>query len=163
MDKEEKRKLVTYSAIFILLALVILPIVGLLVISQLGPYIYLVGIFATDEGSGDEPRYSMNCFEGDEIHEIKEEWVRSDNITSYEDIPKNQTRDIPQRINESLKAAPSFWFTATEYENLSEREKEVFRRGLNGTRVNRNEAVDTLVLYQGDVYYCDTDRFRGGA
>jgi len=110
----------------------------------------------------DKPPYAMTC-EAEEAQEIREEWVRSDNITSYEDIPKNQTENMPQRIRDSLKADPSFWLTATKYENLSEKEKEVFRRGLNGTRINRNKSIDTLVIYQGDVYYCDTDRVVQGA
>jgi 23S rRNA maturation mini-RNase III len=113
--------------------------------------------------SNEGPEYSMICYTGEDIQEIREEWVRSENITSYEDLPKNQTENLPQRIKESLKADASYWLTAVKYSNLSEDEKDVFRRGINGTRISRDESIGTLVLYEGSVYYCDTDRYTEGA
>jgi len=160
MDKEERENLVTYSAIFIHLAVVILPIVGLLVISQLGPYIYLIGIFATDK----EPQYRVTCDTYDRT--IKTEWLASNNITGYEDIPEAQKRNPSNDTKEELKGIPSGWFNATNYSDLSTPEKESFKKALDdGTRVKNRSKTPPYprVFYNGEVYLCDTTQIGEGA
>lgn len=154
----KKEKLATYSGGLVILIIVLLLLTWLIV-SQSAWLAQIIALSGTEGGSV----YYISCEDGDVIQEINQEWVRSNNITSYEDIPKNQTKNIPQRIKESLKADPSFWLTATKYKNLSESKKEVFKKGLNGTRINKSESLGTLVLYQEDVYYCDIGEVRQGA
>lgn len=119
--------------------------------------------------------YGMWCdkqedFEQEEpSFEIKRTWIRSANITSYEDIPENEKNNLSNEAKEALKNVSSFWYNGTYYQNLSEKEKDIFNTSINDmARLNRSELdryvfANSLILYGGDIYYCDADRISRGA
>jgi len=117
--------------------------------------------------SPNDETYSMECHEHKDLATQKT-WIRSSNITSYEDIPENEKNNLSNDTVESLRSYSPFWYNGTDYQNLSEREKDVFNTAIDtGARLNRNEVdryvfTDSLILYEGDVYHC-TGRRIGGA
>jgi hypothetical protein len=121
--------------------------------------LYLGVDFITDGQGG----YLVSCNEYDgEMstgEELKEEWIISDNITSYEDIPQSQKDNISNNTVEVLKGADGL-FSAINYTEMSADEKELFRKALN-TSVRANSRPYARVVYRGNVYSCDMAVLEG--
>jgi len=121
----------------------------------------LVGLFlglaVFLSGSGGETTYGVSCSEYDVP--VETGWLLSDNITSYEDIPQNQKRNLSNDTVETLKRLNSYSYNATDYTDMSNKQKRVFIQALNGSIVvrNRSKTPDTQVVYKNEIYFCDTD------
>ena len=138
-------------------------IIFVLLFSQL--FLPFVVLF---EGSGVD--YSFDCreYEGELStgYNLEEEWLLSENITGYEDIPENQKTNLSNETIEALRSLGEGSFTSSNYSELTEEQKKNFREDLNDERVivnDRNLSPPSHVFYRGQMYTCDTDRFSSGA
>ncbi len=139
--EEEERSLL----IIVLLAFVILIIAM--------PILLFLSL---DGGS----EYAMSCSAYEPT--AQEEWLRSDNITSYEDIPESKKENLSEDERERLKSLPSFWFDGDDYGNLSNAQKDAFERAINHTiRANRSEIISKRVFYRGKTYRCERNPITG--
>jgi len=160
-----EKKQIKYLAVLALILVVVLPILASLVFEKLFWAVYVIGLSVTDDG----PEYFVTCSEYDsELStgaEIKEKWVISDNITRYDDLPETQKENFSNKTVEAFKQVP-FAFKATDYAEMSDDQKEIFREAINGSNVdidNRSKTPERRVVYRGKVYTCDADRHHGGA
>lgn len=108
---------------------------------------------------------------------MKTEWLISDNVTSYNDIPKSERRNLSEDAKEFLKGNPSQRreFTPIDYQELSSREKEIFKRAIkerikgNYSEVSeyaeiiRSDGKNNHILYRNVLYDCDIIRPEEGA
>lgn len=122
----------------------------------------LITFLALSGGGGTE--YSVTCDEYDgELgtgEKLREEWVISDNITSYKDIPEGQKGNLSNDTINILKGL-THSYNATNYTELSDKQKEVFREAIDERFAvvdNREKTPYVRVVYQDVVYFCDTDR-----
>jgi hypothetical protein len=93
---------------------------------------------------------------------VKREWVLSDNIMSYEELPEDEKKNLSNASIEILKRSDSL-FVATNYSNLSAAQKEIFRASVNESeepdRVNSRDKVPTgRIIYRGEIYSCELHR-----
>jgi len=119
---------------------------------------FFLPFFILSSGEGTE--YGFNCeeYEGG----LKEEWLLSENITGYEDIPENQKTNLSNETIEALKSLGRRSFTSSNYSELTEEQKGNFKKVLKGERVivnDRNATPPSHVFYGDQMYTCDTDRF----
>jgi hypothetical protein len=122
----------------------------------------IIGASAILFPSGDDGRsgrHVVTCKEYDGKmatgEKLKEEWVLSDNITSYADIPKSKKENLSNKSITILKRANSS-FKPTHYDNLSNAEQRLFKQALN-TTVWTDISLAGDVVYRGNLYACDTD------
>ncbi len=143
------------TAIAIVIAIVIAADLTTGLIRVIGAFLVLSG------GGGTE--YHVNCEKTD--GPLRDEWIISDNITSYEDIPQSQKTTLSNESIERLKSLSPRFYNATEYTELSNEKKEVFRRAIDdATEIDDvSKTPDRLVVYQGNVYSCTVDRYVPGA
>lgn len=124
-----------------------------------------IGVFLVLSGGGGGAEYTVDC---DRIDGLRVEWLMSDNITGYEDIPENQkqnlSNDTREQINrEQIKEMSSRNYNGTKYTNytdLSSAQKDLFRESLNDTETavteNRSQTPPLRIIYGEDVYFCET-------
>ena len=134
----------------------IVAVVALFIASSIVFIIFLNTLF-----SGGGAIYQVTCEEYDGV--LRDEWITSDNITSYKDIPQSQRMTLSNESIDRLKELPPRLYNATEYTEMSEERRSVFRRALNETVEvdTRKEASYSKVIYRQDVYECDLGRYSG--
>lgn len=135
--------------LFVLGALVIFLGIGTLL------YLPIFVFFFPAEGT----EYIFDCreYEGG----LKEEWLLSDNITGYKDIPENQKKNLSTEAIDALKSLGEGSFTSSNYTELTGEQKRNFKKDLNGERVvvrGRDATPPSHVSYRGQMYTCDTDQ-----
>ncbi|MDZ7688614.1 MAG: hypothetical protein U5J64_07830 [Halobacteriales archaeon] len=137
------------------IAIVVVAVLTVGLIRVIGTFLVLSG------GGGTE--YHVNCEKTD--GPLRDEWIISDNITSYEDIPQSQKTTLSNDSVERLKDLSPRFYNATDYAELSNEKKEIFRRAIDdATEVdNVSKTPDRLVVYQENVYSCTVDRYVPGA
>jgi len=135
--------------LFVLGAVVIFLGIGILL------YLPTFVFFFPNEGT--EYRFDCGEYEGG----LTEEWLLSDDITGYEDIPENQKTNLSAETIEALKSLGRGSFTASNYSELTEEQKRNLKKDLNGERVvvrGRDATPPSHVFYRGQMYTCDTDQ-----
>lgn len=123
----------------------------------IGILLYLpIFVFFFPDG-GTEYRFNCGEYEGG----LEEEWLLSDDITGYEDIPENQKTNLSAETTEALKSLGRGSFTSSNYSELTEEQKRNFKKELNGERLivrGRDATPPSHVFYRGQIYTCDTDQ-----
>lgn len=159
MTTDEKNEEDGYSwwVKLLLISGVTITVLGVLLVLSLPIY----GFF-----SGEGTEYGFDCreYEGELStgYNLKEEWLLSENITGYEDIPENQKTNLSNETIEALKLLGKGSFTSSNYSELTEEQKRNFKKVLKGERVivnDRNATPPSHVFYEDQMYTCDTDRF----
>ena len=169
---DEKSATTTQGADFHQIVRVLVLAAGVLVViiflvwlfSQLFlPFVVLLG--------GGDGGWSMSCSLAESHNEhMKISWLNSDNISSYEEIPKEEKRNLSAEserwlnisaLNDTESRVREY--NPVKYKNLPEEEKELFKDSLN-SRVYfddsgwyRNSSFGTKsdkILYQRDIYQC---------
>jgi hypothetical protein len=152
MTDEDDQSKIRYLKVVLSLCLLIL----------FSGFLYFGIDFIARDTSG-QGEYSVSCgrYDGKMAtgEELKEEWVISDNITNYADIPQSQKDNLSNDTVEILKRANGS-FKATHYTNMSSAEKELFRKALN-TSVRSNTRPYGRVIYRGRLYSCDVAVLEG--
>lgn len=142
----------------ILVAAIAIVIVAVLTVGL----IRVIGTFLVLSGSQGEAVYHVGCEEYD--GPLRDEWIISDNISSYEEIPQNQKSTLSNESVERLKDLSPRFYNATEYTELSEERKSVFRSALNGSvevKTREEASYTDDIIYRGEVYECDFFRDSG--
>lgn len=130
----------------------------------------------------DVQSYYMSCIKYDGI--VEEDWQKNESISNYGDLPKYIRENLSHKSRVRLSGIDSRWFDAADYESLSNPQRDNFRESITGEEnsiyFERKikihhvfgigepepiETVDSLVLYQNEVYYCDSGKVPepGGA
>jgi hypothetical protein len=164
--KESEDKKATPVTVVLILVLAVLSLAFIIFFL---PKLFF-GFVILFEGSG-ETQYGVACYKfNGELstgENVRENWVISDNITGYEDIPQSQKQNLSNDTIEVLKELPHYLYNATNYTDMSEERKTVFRKALNENESavvdSRDKTPYTRVFYQGNLYSCDTDRIPDGA
>jgi hypothetical protein len=153
-DPSPREILVTAIAIVIVAVLTVALIRG-------------IGVFLLLSGGGGGAEYTVDC---DRIDGLRVEWLMSDNITGYEDIPESQKQNLSNDTREALDGMSSYNITGpvyTNYTDLSGAQKDLFRESLNDTETavteNESKTPPLRIIYQGEAYFCDTDSYVPGA
>jgi hypothetical protein len=162
------------TAVFILIIVVGVPLL-LLILSALTPwsklFVFFYGtIFAVTEE--DDNQESIRC----SVHEnhnkyMKNRWLLSDNISSYEDIPEAELENLSSEAKDWLRSEMMHEYDPIEYSELSKGEQNLFRRSINNSTVFnetnafwREDPTDlNFVLRNGTVYRCDILKPNRGA
>jgi len=165
-NEEGKTSRLTVSLLFVAAA-VFAVLFLLILITVIFPQIFLLFVIMFE---GSPPDHHMTC---DGINmEMQKSWLKSDNITSYEDIPENEKRSLSNETKERLKDTSSKWYDDTyyrNYSNMSEKEKGLFDSALND-RISLNSReyerysdsfTRLLILYRKGIYECDIHTYRG--
>jgi hypothetical protein len=126
-----------------------------------------IGVFLALSGGGGGAEHAVNC---DRIDGLRVEWLISDNITGYEDIPESQKQNLSDDTREALDGMSSYNITDpryTKYTDLSSAQKDLFRESLNNTETavteNESKTPPLRIIYRGEAYFCDTDSYVPGA
>jgi len=140
----------------ILVTVIVIVIVAVLTVGLIRG----IGVFLVLSGGGGGGEYTVDC---DKIDGLRVEWLISDNITGYEDIPENQKQNLSDYNREQIKEMSSRNYNGTNYTNytdLSSAQKDLFRESLNDTETavteNRSQTPPLRIIYGGDVYFCET-------
>jgi hypothetical protein len=181
-EENEEGKTSRLTISLLLVAAVVFSMVFLVVlVTVLFPQIFLAFVIMFEGSSesdefvctpvGDRPGY-----EGYEKY-MKTRWLTSDNITSYKDIPESERRTLSEDAKEFLKGHPSQRrdFTPIDYQELSSREKEIFKRAIEGPMkgdhtelseyldITRSDGEYNHILYRNTLYVCDINQAYRGA
>jgi hypothetical protein len=147
----------------ILVTVIAIVIVAVLTVGL----IRAIGVFLVFSGGSGGAEYTVNC---DKIDGLRVEWLISDNITGYEDIPENQKQNLSNDTREALNGMSSYNITDpryTNYTDLSSAQKDLFRESLNDTETavteNESKTPPLRIIYRGEAYFCDTDSYVPGA
>jgi hypothetical protein len=167
-DEENKRSVTILAAALgvalLIIALVISIVVFPLFISVFPEVVFFVSDSPED---GDQILCSMDGpYSRDYNRYMKDEWLLSDNISSYEDIPENQKENLSAEAREWLNDTGSGFvrvYNPITYDNLSKEEQELFRRGINNTTSFREEPDFQYVYYNKNTYYCNIMTPQPGA
>lgn len=103
---------------------------------------------------------------------IKKEWLMSDNITSYEDIPEEERVNLSENAREFLRRS-GWGYKVISYQTLSNGEKKLFKSGVdspveidwgNETHSKFREYMgkDIHIRYQREIYNCQYWRTGDG-
>lgn len=144
----------------IIISLFVLSILVIVLILLFGN-IYLIP-YVTES----PPEHVFDCseYEGElsTQYNLKEEWLLSENITGYKDIPDNHKTNLSNETIEVLKLLGEGSFNSSNYSELTEEQKRNFKKGLKSGRVlvdDRNAPPPSHVFYKSQMYTCDTDRY----
>jgi len=176
-SEEGKTSRLTIS--LLLVAAAVLSVVFLVVlVTVLFPQIFLAFVI-TFEGSSESDEFVCTPVEdrpGYEGYEnyMKTKWLISENITNYKDIPESERRNLSEDAKEFLKGNPSQRrdFTPIDYQELSVREKEIFKRAIEGPikgdlseylDITRSDGEYNHILYRNTLYVCDINHAYRGA
>lgn len=87
---------------------------------------------------------------------MQDEWLISDNISSYEDIPESQKSNLSEEAQEWLNTSDQSIrvYNPVKYNDLSGEEQELFRRAINTTTSFREEPDFDYVFYDRSMYHC---------
>ena len=122
----------------------------------------------------DSPDYteSVSC----SLHEnhsryMKTEWLLSSNVSSYEDIPNSERRNLSAEAMQWLESERAHEYNPIKYSELSDSERDLFKRAVNnGTTFDRSNAfwdedpTDlNFVFYNGSMYRCEISTPPRGA
>lgn len=136
--------------LFISGAIIIFLGIGLLL------YLPVFVFFFPDGGT----EYTFDC--GEYEGGLSEEWLLSEDITGYEDIPEEQKKNLSNETIDALKSLGEGSFTSSNYSELTEEQKRNFKKELNGERLiivrGRDATPPSHVFYRGQMYTCDTDQ-----
>ena len=132
-------------------------------------FVLLIILLFISSGSGG--RWLLSCSLADSHNEhMKISWLKSDNISSYEDIPEEEKKNLSDEsvrwlnisdLNNTDSRVREY--NPVKYKDLSEEEKKVFKDSLHsgvyfdGSDWYRNSSFGTesdKILYQGDIYQC---------
>jgi hypothetical protein len=130
--------------------------------------------FITSDGGTE---YAFTCREYDgELstgYNMKEDWLLSDEINGYEDIPENEKKNMSNETIESLKSLSKKSFTSLNYTELTEEQRGNVVKAVNREAVyisSRNATPPSGVInsyqdifYRGKMYICGEEKLRGGA
>lgn len=144
-------------------------------------------LFILFGGGGGEDKYLICSLSDSHSRHMKISWLKSDNISSYEDIPGEEKENLSAGSERWLNISALNYtdtyireYNPTEYQELSEDRKKLFRNSLNSRvyldDLDENTSTENLffnserlflnssfILYQGDMYYCDIYRGSQGA
>jgi hypothetical protein len=168
-EESEEKKTSRLTISLLLVAAAVLSVMFLIVlITVLFPQIFLAFVIMFE---GSPPDHHMTCDEFGSV-EMQKSWLKSDNITSYKDIPENEKRSLSNESREQLRELASKWYDETYYSNyseMSEKEKDLFgsalddRISLSSREYERyeNDFTASLILYRQKIYECDIHTYRG--
>jgi len=155
-DGKNKRNilLVALGASLLIITLVISIVVFPLFVSAFPEVVFFISDSPEDD---DRISCSMDGLHSRDYNRyMKEEWLLSDNISSYEDIPESQKENLSVEAREWLNVTDQFVrvYSPIRYGNLSKEEQELFRRAINNTTSFREEPDFHYVFYNRSMYYC---------
>lgn len=129
--------------------------------------VVLVFDIPLDTGSEQE-QDRLGCFVADKHNQyMKEDWLLSNNISSYEDIPVKQRRNLSKASRDWLNVSHPGKvreYNPTAYHELPEGQRRLFITALNNTttfnesRLWMYNSYSPYVLYKGEMYRCDVLR-----
>ncbi len=167
-ETEEEKKTSSLTILLLAVGAIVSAVVFLALVTVVVPQIFLAFVLMF-EGS---PDHYLTCdYDLTADAELRESWIKSNDINSYEDIPKEEIENLSNDTKESLKRYPSSWYSGIEYSDLSEKEKELF----NGTRYGKSadlsseeynrygdKFTNSVILYKGiKIYRCEIYTYRG--
>jgi hypothetical protein len=171
--EDEKSTTTTQGADFHQIVRVLVLAVGVLVaiifLVWLFSQLFLPFVVLLESGGGDEMFLSCSLADSHSEH-MKISWLKSNNISSYEEIPEEEKRNLSAESERWLNISALNdtevrvrEYNPVKYKNLSEEEKELFKDSLNsrvyfdGSDWYRNSSFGTKsdkILYQRDIYQC---------
>jgi hypothetical protein len=124
-------------------------------------FLILGGILYLLVGTPVSNKYYSYCVEEGEVGtDFSHKWIKSSEISGYDDIPKSQREELPRELRMKLRDNPS-WFTGTVYEDLDNSKKKAFRKAIGGNGSRVDTRIGGIVLYKNRIYRCGTS--TGGA
>jgi len=145
-------------AVFVILTIVLLMLV------LASPFFTTFSQFVALFSDSLESNEAVSC----SVHEdhnryMKEDWLLSSNISSYEDISGNERDNLSTQAREWLTSEKMHEYNPIKYSELSEGEGNLFKRAVDSsTTFNRSnvfwdeDLTDlNFVYYNGTMYHCD--------
>jgi hypothetical protein len=130
----------------------------------------LAGLIITNPGGDPEPT-TFSCSPHEDSNQyMRDRWITSRNISSYEDIPATERSNLSAEARDFLTSEYRVRdYNPILYNNLSRKNKTLFKRSINRSIIyNESTFLSSdltdlnLVFYNGTVYYCDIET-HGGA
>ena len=169
-DEENKRNVIILAAVLGVALLIIALVISIVVFPLFVSVFPEVVFFVSDSPEDDDQilcsmdgQYNRAT---DYNRYMNDEWLLSDNISSYEDIPESQKENLSAEAREWLNDTESGVvrvYNPIRYGNLSKEEQELFRRAIDNTTSFRKKPEFRYVFYNKSIYHCNIMTPQPGA